>query len=165
MDLLGTVHFVTALAALGSGLTVMLLPKGRKLHRRAGWAYVACMLVLNVTALSIYDLLGRFGPFHFAALVSLITIAGGLLPVLRRRPRSRWTELHAYWMSWSYVGLVAAAASETTTRYLRLPFWWLVLIATLSVAAIGAFLVHTRVPIVLRRFRRPAELRSASSSG
>ena len=139
---------------MAAGLVVALLPKGRATHRRIGWVYVGAMLALNATALLIYDLFGRFGPFHFAALVSLMSIAGGLLPAVRRKPRRRWVRIHAFAMSWSYVGLLAAAASEISTRYLRLPFWWLVLAATLMVVAIGGFIVQTRVPHAVARFER-----------
>ena len=39
--------------------------------------YVLSMLLLNITALMIYDLYGRFGPFHVASVISLATIGAG----------------------------------------------------------------------------------------
>ncbi len=153
MYVTGAVHLLFAIAALASGLFIVLRRKGTRTHRRVGRVYALSMIGLNVTALMIYRLTGTFGPFHVAALVSLLTIVGGVLPALRRRPRGGWIERHAYWMSWSYVGLVAAAASEAATRLPGSPFWWMVLLATLLVLVAGGRLIHTGVPVALRPFR------------
>ena len=51
---------------------------------------------LNVTALMIYRLFGTFGPFHVAALVSLATLAAGVVTVVRRRPARTWVEHHYF---------------------------------------------------------------------
>jgi len=80
MPPLGLVHLACAVVALGAGAGVLLLRKGTRRHRRLGWVYVAAMLGLNLTALLIYRLFGRFGPFHLAALLSLVTVLAGLLP-------------------------------------------------------------------------------------
>ena len=61
------------------------------------------MLLLNITALMIYDLDGRFGPFHVASVISSATIGAGFVPVYLRRPRAAWIHLHANFMCWSYV--------------------------------------------------------------
>jgi uncharacterized membrane protein len=100
-------HTAPAVGALALGL-IMLQPKGTPRHRRIGQAYVLTMLFLNLTALSIYHLFGRFGPFHVASIISLATICAGFIPVFIRRPRIGWMDLHAHFMCWSYVGLVAA---------------------------------------------------------
>lgn len=87
MYVTGAVHLLFAIAALASGLFIVLRRKGTRTHRRVGRVYALSMIGLNVTALMIYRLTGTFGPFHVAALVSLLTIVGGVLPALRRRPR------------------------------------------------------------------------------
>lgn len=161
MYITGVVHVAFALMALVSGLVVVLMRKGTPRHRKIGWVYAVSMLGLNVTALLIYRLFGRFGPFHIAALLSLLTIIAGLITVVLRRPRRNWVDHHAYWMAWSYVGLCAAAASEITTRVPDSPFWWMVLGSTLLVIAGGRQLINSRVPIALQRMRgRPASDRS-----
>ena len=48
------------------GGIVVLRRKGTRSHRRIGLAYAAALLLVNATALAIYDLYGRFGPFHVA---------------------------------------------------------------------------------------------------
>lgn len=145
MSLTGSVHLALALAALLLGLVVTLTQKGTTAHRRWGWAYVASMVGLNVSALLIYRLLGQFGPFHAAALFSLMTVAAGMIPA-RRRSNRWWLRQHAYWMSGSYIGLWAAAIAETATRTSVLPFWWMVLACTLAVSMAGTWLTLTRVP-------------------
>jgi uncharacterized membrane protein len=119
---IGLVHLLAAVLALASGLLVLLTRKGKRRHRRLGWTYVGAMAAVNLTALMIYDLFGGFGPFHIAALVSGVTIIAGVIPAVRRRPARGWVEYHAHWMVWSYIGLVAAAVSEISTRFLDLPF-------------------------------------------
>ena len=114
----GTVHLFLGLLAVTLGLAVVVMRKGTAAHRRAGLFYAVVMVLLNATALMIYDLFGRFGPFHVLALVSLATVSAGVVPVWLRRPRA-WLELHARFMSWSYAGLIAAFFSEIGTRVPR----------------------------------------------
>src|SRR5919108_5806657 len=116
LDAFGLVHALFGVAALTLGLTLLLRRKGTRAHRRIGQGYVLSMVLLNTTALMIYDLYGRFGPFHVAALVSLATIGAGFIPVYLRRPPAAWMQLHATFMCWSYVGLLAAFVSEVAVR-------------------------------------------------
>jgi uncharacterized membrane protein len=163
LDSFGFVHALIGIAALLFGLAVLLAAKGTRQHRKLGYAYVASMLALNVTALMIYDLYGRFGPFHVLALISLATLIAGFVPAYRRRPLHDWVEIHAITLSWSYVGLVAAFFSEIIVRIPRAPFWPAIGVATALTMIGGAVLIHTRVPrIVLtwrnRPLRSPAAL-------
>ena len=68
MDVSGTLHYGSALAALALGAAVALARKGTRSHRWLGRAYLAAMLLLNFSALTIYDLFGGFGVFHWMAL-------------------------------------------------------------------------------------------------
>ena len=164
MSPLGMVHLVFSLVAIAAGGVVVLLRKGTRWHRTLGHLYATSMGGVIATALAIYDLTGRFGPFHVAALVGGFTIAGGMWTVLARRPRKHWIEAHAIWMSWSYIGLMAAFAAETLTRFL-MPraatfletrqlwgaFWGSVGSASFLVAGIGWWLVKTRLPGAVER--------------
>src|SRR5687768_9346503 len=87
---LGWTHTVAAVTALVAGAAVLLTTKGTRRHRQLGWTYVVSMLLLNVTALMIYRLFGRFGPFHVGAVFSLITVVAGTAAALgARRARTR----------------------------------------------------------------------------
>ena len=134
-------HIGTAISALVFGLCVFLTRKGTRLHKQFGYAYFFNMLGLNVSALFIYRLTGNFGPFHGAALASLLTLIAGFIPAYLRLPQGRWLELHYEFMNWSYVGLVAAGVSEATTRLPSAPFWPAVFAGTAIVFLIGRRLI------------------------
>ena len=150
LDGVGLVHTLFGFAALLLGFLVLMGRKGTVVHRRLGQSYVFAMVALNVTALMIYDLSGRFGPFHIAAIVSLATVLAGLIPVVFRRPRETWMRLHAALMCWSYVGLSAAFVSEIATRVPGVRFGWSVVAATVAVVMVGAVLINGRVPTIVR---------------
>ena len=135
-----------SLAAILFGGLVVTQQKGTWLHRIIGRLYFLSMALMNVTALLIYDLFGYFGPFHFFALISLATITAGLVPVLRKRPHGNWLFLHAEFMNWSYVGLLAAAVSEITTRLFYFPFGMTVFVSSLIVFIIGGTMIKIAIP-------------------
>jgi uncharacterized membrane protein len=156
MTILGMVHLAAALLALVSGAVVLLRPKGTGAHRRTGWVYVGAMLATNLTALGIYRLFGRVGPFHVAAVLSLATTLVGVAATRRRGTTPRWVARHYFWMTYSYVGLVAAAASETATRLARpssgAAFGVAVFVATAVVFAVGATRIRRGAAAHLARF-------------
>ncbi len=95
----------------------------------------------------------------FAAVTSGASIVGGMWTALGRRPRNAWIAAHARWMSWSYVGLVAALVVESATRFImpalgpRAPgsatwpaLWALVIAASAGVVGVGAWLIRRRLP-------------------
>jgi uncharacterized membrane protein len=162
MPTLGHLHLVSALVALAAGAWVVFTRKGTRTHRRIGWVYAGSMLLVNVTALLIYKLTGVFGPFHVAALVSLAGLVAGV-DAARRRSTFNWLERHYFFMSYSYLGLVAAAIAETATRarFVQMmaggptpAFWAVVVVASLSVFVVGGRIVRGRVERTLRPFRR-----------
>jgi uncharacterized membrane protein len=154
MAAISAIHLLSAIAALASGLAVLLLPKGTRRHRILGRTYFFSMLILNVTALSIFRLFDGFGPFHAAALASLATIVPGVLEARRKRPG--WLQRHYFFMTFSYVGLLAAAASEMATRVPEAPFWEAVALATFAIMAVGGMLIFRMAPRAARMDGAPA---------
>jgi uncharacterized membrane protein len=112
----GIAHTSVAVISLLLGAVMLRMPKGTELHRVLGILYVFSMIVLNVTALTIYRLFGGFGVFHVLALVNLAALLLGFGAVFLKRPRGAWLVYHYYFMGWSYVGLCAAAGSEIGVR-------------------------------------------------
>lgn len=158
----GWTHIVCSVVALGAGGAIFLRPKRNALHRRLGYLYAAAMIVLVVTALLIYRLTGGVNVLHIAAFVSGVTLVLGLYPAVTRRPVGRWFERHYYFMSWSYIGLVAALVAESGTRAV-VPwavrtygpaaagwFWPMVGLATALTVAAGAALVHRNRSLAAR---------------
>ena len=131
-DKMGLIHLVTAVIALITGTFILALRKGTPWHKQIGYVYAVNMLLLNATAFGIYRLFGGFGIFHFAAIVSLFTLLGGMIPVLTKRPKHKWVEVHYSYMYWSVMGLYAAFVSETLTRIPKTPFFWMVGMATFA---------------------------------
>ena len=113
---IGLVHLLMASFALIFGSFVLADGKGTVFHRRVGYLYALSMLGLNITALMIYRLFGKFGVFHWAAVVSLVTLLAGMIPVILRRPAKSWLGLHFNFMYWSVFGLYAAFVAEMATR-------------------------------------------------
>jgi uncharacterized membrane protein len=159
---LGPAHVAFGICALALGLCVLCLRKGTRVHRTLGHLYLASMIGLNATALSIYELFGGFGPFHVLALVSLLTLGCGALPAITQRPRRRWFEAHAYFMSWSYVGLLAATAAEVAVRIPGANFAAAAFGSSILVTAVGALTIHGRSSAVIRRALRSAGLQATS---
>jgi uncharacterized membrane protein len=140
---IGWFHFITSVVALITGLVVILNPKGTLFHKRIGYIYVVSMLSLNISSFFIVNF-GGLSLFHFFAIVSLVSIAGGMLPTLQKK--ENWLAYHYYFMSWSVVGLYCAFWSEIGTRFVgnMKEFWWMVMLATVLTAAVGGAIIHTK---------------------
>ena len=151
--MLGTVHTVLAIASLTLGIMVFLQQKGGGRHRLFGYLYACALLLVNSSALLIYEESSGLGPFHILALISLATLSGGFVPAFLRWPGDSWLEAHAYFMSWSYVGLVAAGAAQMVTMLVGAGVLQ-VLIPTVLIVLAGALLIHGRVPGILSGLAR-----------
>lgn len=136
----GLVHVIAAIGAMLVGTLVVIIQKGTRTHRMLGYLYFYSMLILNGTAFLLYGLLGTFGPFHVAALVSLATLLLGFIPVFRRKPKNKWLIRHFTFMYYSVVGLYAAFASETLTRIPETLFYTMVSIASVGITLIGVII-------------------------
>jgi uncharacterized membrane protein len=148
---LGTAHLALAVIVIASGACVVGRRKGDLTHRRSGWLLAGSLLGVNVTALFIYNLTGEFGAFHVFAIVSLTSVLLGVGHARLRRPERRWRERHAYVMTWTYVGLLSAAAAEVATRLPETSFWWMVLAASGAVLGAGGLVITRQLPRTLRR--------------
>jgi hypothetical protein len=112
----GIIHLVASIFALLFGTWVLVGEKGTRAHRKIGYLYAVSMLLLIATAFMIYRLFGRFGIFHVAAIVSMLTLLGGMIPVILRKPKKLWFGLHFSFMYWSVFGLYAAFVAEMAVR-------------------------------------------------
>ncbi len=106
----------------------------------------------------------------------------GLVSVLLRRPRKQWIEAHATWMSWSYIGLIAAFLAESLSRFvmprvadvlgqngLWSAFWTSVGRTRVAACVVGAVLVAKRLPRAVASTpeamrREPSALRDAAQA-
>jgi FtsH-binding integral membrane protein len=121
------------------------------------------MILLNVTALLIYRLYGRFGIFHWFAVASCLTLLGGLYPVLTKKSKN-YLLTHFNFMYWSVIGLYCALMAEIFSRLPKIIltasgepmtiFYKLVGIGIALVMAIGIFFYIKYRPIWTRQFER-----------
>lgn len=138
---IGWFHFITALIAMVSGTVVLLNKKGTIFHKRVGYIYVLMMLLMNISSFFIVNFDG-FSIFHFFAIISLLSVIGGIIPAIRRT--NNWFAYHFYFMSWSVVGLYCAFWAEVGTRFVNnmKDFWWMVALATFITAFIGSRIIN-----------------------
>lgn len=159
---LGIAHFFAALIALVIGPVSFFRRKGDNLHRVIGYVYVSLMALVNVSALTMYELTGGPNLFHFFAALSLATITPGVIVAIRARRTGRRDLLiaHYYFMCWSYFGLLAAFISQLGTQLgprLETPpggislFAW-VGIATFLMAGVANVLIKRKVRPYVQRF-------------
>ena len=138
---IGWFHFITAVLAMVSGTIVLLNTKGTTFHKRIGYVYVVNMYLLNFSSFFLMSF-GGFSIFHFFALVSLVSVTGGMIPAIKKK--KNWFGYHFYFMSWSVVGLYCAFWAEVGTRFVNnmQQFWWAVALATFITAMIGNLIIN-----------------------
>ena len=114
-DNTGLLHTLMAVVALIFGTWVLVIPKGNKLHKKLGYVYTVAMVFVVATSFMMYHLFGGFGIFHFFAVISGLTLIGGMLPMLLKKPKN-YISYHYNFMFWSVFGLYGAFLAEILTR-------------------------------------------------
>lgn len=145
-----TGHVVAALSALLAGAAVLLSPKGTRTHRAIGTGYVLALVLVNAAALSLHRE-NLFGVFHLLAVASLVTIAVGISPLLLGRRSSRVIATHAFCMTWSYAGLVAAGCGQLAVTVGQGPAAWVMPVVIGTVLTASGLMIFGRVPSILDR--------------
>lgn len=112
---IGLIHLIVSIIALITGLLVLSITKGTKRHKQIGYIYAIAMVLVNVTAFMIYRLYGKFGVFHWFAIISILTLCAGMYPVLTKRSKN-YLLTHFNFMYWSVVGLYCAFIAEIFSR-------------------------------------------------
>jgi uncharacterized membrane protein len=140
-----TSHVAAAISALLAGAAVLLRPKGTRSHRRIGTVYVVALVLVNVAALSLHRE-NAFGVFHGLAVASLVTIGVGLSPLLLGKRSETVIATHAYCMTWSYAGLVAAGCGQLVEAIGQGDGSWAVPVVIATVLSISGVVIFGRVP-------------------
>jgi len=141
-DTTGSIHLGASVAAVVLGSLVLAQRKGTRVHKLTGYFYVASMVILNGSAMNSYHLFGKWGPFHYGALLSVATLMMGFLPAFFRA--KNWIHWHVAGMYYSVIGLYAALISEIATRVPGTPFFPVVIGGTALVIAMGIFLFNRK---------------------
>ncbi len=116
-NLISIIHLLTAIMALVTGAIVLLDAKGTVFHKRAGYVFAGCLLLVNVTAAGMYNLTGTFNFLHVFVLISLASLIYGILPAIRRKS-GNWLSRHVRGMTGAALGVWAAGFAELAVRVL-----------------------------------------------
>jgi hypothetical protein len=137
-----------------AGAVVLAAKKGTVQHKRVGYSYVVAMVLVCGSALGIYNLTGRFGLFHFMAIVSSLTLALGMIPLFLKSLPRKYKAVHVWFMYYSVLGLYAAFASVLSVRVPEKPFFTMVGIATATVFGVGTAIIMKKEKVWAKYFEQ-----------
>jgi uncharacterized membrane protein len=155
--LTGSFHATLAALCIVVGAVQLIRPKRGAGHRARGYAFVYAILIADGAAMMLYRFTGAFNIFHVGALVNLILVIAAIVPVLRTPRPANWKLWHYHFIAWSYVGLIAAALTETVVR-LSYP---ITPASAWSVAAVVSALVTAIGYVLIRRYTPPSDSQSS----
>jgi len=113
----GMIHFVASIIALATSLFVIFAKKGTKIHKQIGVVFSIALVLVNLSALFIYDFNnGSIGPFHYLIPVSIFFLLYGWLPMLKKKKSPQYMNKHIIGMIGAALGLWAAGATEYYVR-------------------------------------------------
>jgi len=146
----GWIHTALSGLAIVLGAEQVLRTRRDRLHRWLGYTYVIALLVGDVAILTVYRFNGHFNMFHVGAVANLLCLAMAMRPMWARPRPVEWKRKHYMWISWSYVGLLAAALTEFVVRTQPLPGRGASIVVTIAatglVTGVGAWLIARNKP-------------------
>jgi hypothetical protein len=155
----GAIHVTLAMLCIGAGLIQFLRPKRGAGHRARGYFYVYAMLVADGTAMLVYQFTGRFNLFHVAAIANFVCIVLAVVPLLRSPRPANWRRSHYYFIAWSYVSPISAAAIQIAVRLLPLTTRGQINLA----AAIVSIATMAIAYFLIGKYRPPPDASSVSA--
>lgn len=118
ISILGWLHSAVCVVALFAGPVALLMTKGTRLHRKAGYVYGVSMLIGCATALGLYAPipgLPTFNRFHWMSIATLAMVAFAIWAASRQRGRLG-AYGHPLAMIASYYMLLGATINEAFAR-------------------------------------------------
>ncbi|MCU0325839.1 MAG: DUF2306 domain-containing protein [Spirosomaceae bacterium] len=116
--LIAYTHITASVMGLITSTIVLVAAKGTQFHRKTGYVFAVVMLIINISALMMYRLTGKFNFLHIFAIISLASLIRGMLPAMRRNS-ANWLRTHITGMVGAALGVWAAGIAELITRVLR----------------------------------------------
>jgi uncharacterized membrane protein len=158
LTIAGAIHASLAIMCIAAGLVQFLRLKRGAGHRARGYLYVYAMLVADGTAMLVYRFTGHFNLFHVAALINFVCIVLAIAPLLRSPRPANWRRTHYYFISWSYVSPISAAAINIVTRLGPLTTPEQAGLTALVISIVTMAIAY----VLIGKYRPPAEAPSAS---
>lgn len=80
-------HAFAAMALIPLTLAIFNLPRGARLHKQMGWAWVALMATVAISSFWVNGirLIGPFSPIHILSLTALVSMTVAIVAVRKRR--------------------------------------------------------------------------------
>lgn len=147
LTVLGGLHVMAAVLALGTAVVVLVGKKGTTAHVGLGRVYAVLLVLVDLSALLTYRQVSGSGPFHFLAVVSLTTLAAAVLWSPRRRGTP---ETHAILMIWSVAGLMGAGLAQQATAAFPDAGPWPTLAAIAGICVLAALATRAIASFGLR---------------
>ncbi|MEO0608632.1 MAG: DUF2306 domain-containing protein [Pseudomonadota bacterium] len=103
------IHVIAALTAFFVGLTLLLAPKGFRLHKTLGWTWVIAMAVTALSSFFITGLMGSvYSPIHALSAWTMIGLPFGVAAARRKQIKK-----HRQQMTGMFVGAMVIAGLFT----------------------------------------------------
>lgn len=118
ISILGWLHSAFCTVALFAGPVALVMTKGTRLHKKAGYIYGVCMLAGSVTALGLYAPipgLPTFNRFHWMSIATVVMVAFAIWAAPRQRS-GLGAYGHPMAMIGSYYMLLGATINEAFAR-------------------------------------------------
>lgn len=80
-------HAFAALLLIPLTLTIFALPRGSRLHKRLGWAWVVLMATVALSSFAVNSIrmIGPFSPIHLLSVLTLFALFGAIIAIRKRR--------------------------------------------------------------------------------
>lgn len=103
------IHVVAAISAFFIGLTLLLAPKGFRLHKTLGWGWVIAMAVTALSSFFITGLMGTmYSPIHAISAWTMIGLPFGVAAARRKQIKK-----HRQQMTGMFIGAMVIAGLFT----------------------------------------------------
>jgi uncharacterized membrane protein len=121
ISMIGWVHTLLTLLALGLAVTILCRPKGTPVHRRLGRIYIVSLFLGSALSLTIYRATGSCLFPHVLAIATLVLLGIGYLAAHFHQPKYLWKHIHLSAMILSLYLIVGGGVNEAFLRigYLR----------------------------------------------
>mgnify|MGYP001627784164 CR=1 FL=1 len=81
------IHAFAALLLIPLTLTIFALPRGSRLHKGLGWAWVVLMATVALSSFAVNSIrmIGPFSPIHLLSVLALFALFGAIIAIRKRR--------------------------------------------------------------------------------
>ena len=105
-------HTIFAILAIPLGLLIFLKKKGTFLHKRLGWFWILCLVIVSISAVFIQTKPGQFSIIHLLIPSTLISLIYAIWSIKKFKEK-KYRYSHIYSMIGVYLGALITAGTFT----------------------------------------------------